>query len=429
MIISQLKIKFILLLTILVNLSTNFGLANEIKVSFDVKTAKDSWQATWLNHGASTWVNIWNYPGDNIEDYCKHYYANGITNLFVQTSRSNTPSIFNSEKLSRIIDSCHKYGIKVIGWTYPQLVNITSDADKLIAAANFRTSTKQGLDGMVANLEHNLSADNVTQYSQIIRNALGPSYPLIACVYSPLNRCPEVKKTPWKVLSDYYDVIAPMAYWNSKYQKYDVYDYTRETIAQIRALTQKPYQNIHVIGDGMNTPSQSISIFLKACHDGLATSASVYPQNKLTNDQCDALEQYTNYISKDVEFKLHALKSIYNDSLAGFYNHKDIASSVTTADFLAIINKQFNFSANNGNLNEVMNKLSLSPDEPISQKNAMRILAYIVNAKQYKTNQGNSSKNWFIPKAYAENAVKPQENYLNYLDLANILWQESNIIN
>ncbi len=423
-------IKFIILLLILNGSFNIMSYADENEINGFAHNL--NWKATGLTNGASTWVNIWNYPQDNIEAYCQKYYANGITNLFVQTSRSNTKDIVNPQKLEVIIECCHKYGMKVIGWTYPNLDNIRSDAQKLITAAQFRTAKGEGLDGMVANLEHNLSTNNVIAYSQIIRDNLGGSYPLIACVYSPLNKCIEVKKTPWKVLSEYYDVIAPMAYWNSKYQKYDVYDYTIQTISQIRALSQKPYQNIHVIGDGMKTDPSTISLFLKACHDGLATSASVYPQNALTIAQCDALETYSNYISKDNVYKLACLKALYNEPLASYFKNNDIAQPVSTGDFLAIISNQINLKPIQTNLNKFLAKISINSlnlNQPINKNTAYQILAFILNSHQNHKHSNISDKNWLIPKAYADNQVNKGEKILNYLDLAQMLWQESNVLN
>ena len=42
--------------------------------------------AKGIADGAGVWVNMWNYPAD-ADSYCLKLYANGIRNIFIQTSR------------------------------------------------------------------------------------------------------------------------------------------------------------------------------------------------------------------------------------------------------------------------------------------------------------------------------------------------------
>lgn len=92
--------------------------------------------------------------------------------------------------------------MRVIAWSFDELSNPNADADKVIAAANFRSEQGDRVDAVAANMEKDLSADKIRQFCERVRQSLGSSYPLIAVVYSPLNHAPVVASTPWPVLAD-----------------------------------------------------------------------------------------------------------------------------------------------------------------------------------------------------------------------------------
>jgi hypothetical protein len=263
-----------------------------------------------LADGSGIWVNLWNYPTANFDDYAQNLYATGVRNLFIQTSRSNTVAITQPLELGQIIESCHKYKIRVIAWSFAELHNPRADANKLIEAARFRTPSGERLDAIAPNLEKNLHKEAVEAYSQALRDALGAGYPMVAVVYSPLNRAPQVAITPWKTLDRYYDVIAPMAYWNGRYQTIDAYTYTRKTVERIRELTGRPDVEVHVIGDGMGTGASEIREFLRACGDVGAQTASLYPNQKTTAEQFTALSLYDDYMPTNSRQRLSVLRDL-----------------------------------------------------------------------------------------------------------------------
>ncbi|MBZ0185292.1 MAG: hypothetical protein K8F91_03495 [Candidatus Obscuribacterales bacterium] len=260
--------------------------------------------------GPGIWMNLWSYPTGDLESYCLKLHNHGIRNLFIQTSRSNTESLRDTERLGKLIDTCHKYKIRVIAWSFSFLDSPLSDAKKLIEAARFKTPAGSGFDGIAANLEKDLTTSKVEQYSKFLRDELGFEYPMLAVVYSPLNKAPQVAHTPWKLLDKYYDVIAPMNYWNSKYKKFDPYDYTRDTVNQVRALVGRPDVEVHVIGDGMKTNGSEIKSFMKACMDSGATSASLYPFHQVTDEQYRTLSSYSEYFPVNSRFRLASFKSL-----------------------------------------------------------------------------------------------------------------------
>ena len=76
-----------------------------------------------LADGPGIWVNLWSYPTTDVEAYALKLHNSGIRNVFIQTSRSNTPAIRQPEVLGPLIDACHHYKIRVIAWSFLELGN------------------------------------------------------------------------------------------------------------------------------------------------------------------------------------------------------------------------------------------------------------------------------------------------------------------
>lgn len=290
-----------------------------------------------LADGSGVWINIWNYPTADFEGYCQKLYTSGIRNLFVQSSRSNTDAIAHPTELGALIDACHKYKIRVIAWSFAELTNPKADADKMIAVARFRSPLGDCLDAIAPDLEKNLSKPAVEAYSKYLRQALGPNYPMIAVVYSPLNKAPQVAITPWKLIDKYYDVIAPMAYWNGRYQTIDAYSYTRRTIEKIRQLTERPDVEVHVIGDGMGTRTNEITEFMRACRDSGAQSASLYPNHKTTDEQYAALTRYNDLIPTNSRRRLEVLRELLGRGVVSSPPSFDPSKALSRGEFMKVV--------------------------------------------------------------------------------------------
>lgn len=292
-----------------------------------------------LADGPGIWVNMWNYPAvSDVDEYCRKLHSHGIRNLFIQTSRSNTPGICEPEKLGALIEGCHRYKIRVIAWGFHELSNSSLDADKMIAAARFRSPNGEHVDAIAPNLEKNLSRASVEAYLKKIRAAVGKSFPLMAVVYSPLNKAPAVAQTPWPLLAEHCDVIAPMAYWNSKYQKFSAYDYTLATVRMVRQLTRRPDVEVHVIGDGMGTRAESIREFLKACRAADVASASLYPNHQPTEEQLDCMSRYFEYFPVNSRFRLAALRELMSTGVIS--DSVDPSANISRGAFYAMLLRQ-----------------------------------------------------------------------------------------
>ncbi|MFA6558906.1 MAG: hypothetical protein WCT03_20960, partial [Candidatus Obscuribacterales bacterium] len=252
-------------------------------------------------------------------------------------SRSTTEAITQPTELGQLIEACHKYKIRVIAWSFAELKSPISDADKMIVAARFRTPNGERLDGIAPNLENNLNKAVVETYSKHIRDALGNGYPMMAVVYSPLNRAPMVALTPWKSLAKYYDVIAPMAYWNGRYQTVDAYTYTKRTVERVRQLTEKPDVEVHVIGDGMGTRANEITEFIRACRDVGAQSASLYPNQKTTEEQFGAMSRYSDLMPANGRHRLVVLRTLLSRGVVANPPTFDPAKALSRGEFMKVV--------------------------------------------------------------------------------------------
>jgi len=290
-----------------------------------------------LADGPGVWINMWNYPTQDFEAYAQKLYASGIRNLFAQTSRSNTEAIAHPAELGALIDACHKYKIRVIAWSFAELQNPGADADRLIAAAKFRSPMGDSIDAIAPDLEKNLNPALVESYTKRLRAALGPEYQLIACVYSPLNKAPQVALTPWKLIDKYYDVIAPMAYWNGRLQPIDAYTYTKRTVERVRELTGRSDVAVHVIGDGMGTHASEIGEFLRACRNSGAHSASLYPNQRTTDEQYMALGRYSEFIPANSSERLSTFSNLLNAGVVSPPRNSDPSNAIGRGDFLNIV--------------------------------------------------------------------------------------------
>jgi hypothetical protein len=375
-----------------------------------------------LADGPGIWANIWNYPAGDVDAYCANLRNYGVRNVFIQTSRSNTPAIAHPDELGTLIDACHRHKIRVIAWAYLELHDPIADADKMLAAAKFRSPSGDSVDAIAPDLEKNLQNTRISKFSERLRQELGPNYPLIAVVYSPLNHYQEVANTPWKTLARYYDVIAPMSYWNSKFQKLDAHDYTLATVRTIREMTGRPDIEVHVIGDGMGTSAQSIQQFLKACRRAEATSASIYPNQKVTQEQLVALSRYPDYFEPNARFRLAAFREMLKSGTVATPPGGDPAQPISRLDFFKMVATQSRTPLPAPDASDA------TMNAPIRSDEALSLLAQIVDIQQvgHKKRRGS---HWFAPAAAAAQPKQPTTSKtLNYLDASQMVLQATSAI-
>jgi hypothetical protein len=377
-----------------------------------------------LADGPGIWANVWNYPTGDPDAYCNNLRAHGIRNLFIQTTRTNMPPIAHAPELGVLIDACHRHHIRVIGWAYLELADPSADAGRMVAAAKFRSPTGDCLDAIAPDLEKNLTVSRLESFSTKLRSDLGTNYPIIAVVYSPLNHYREVASIPWKTLAQYYDVIAPMNYWNSKSVHMGAYDYTVATVHTIREMCGRPDVEIHVIGDAMGTSGDDILQFLKACRQSEATSASIYPNQKPTADQLFALSHYGDFFEPNARFRLAAYRELLRTGVIANGTGIDPTQPVSRGDFYRMVAHR---------VHQQDPALEGNPGEqaPIYAHEALSVLAHIVDSSNH-TERGPKRRadRWFAAPAMAE---APQDHTgtdrpLNWLDASVMILQVSSAL-
>lgn len=268
------------------------GVAIVLLLSLGLSAINFSYAREPITVGKGIWVNIWNYPSSP-DLFCEYLKSNGINTIYLQISRSNTPAIKHPQKLNQIINSAHRRGMKVIGWSYVFLKNPISDAMKFIQAILYKTPDGDSLDGMAADIEEVASSFSIQTFVKAVREKVGPHYPLVAVTFSPYIKKADPRYYGWKAIADNFDVIAPMTYWHTFVKprnEKSAYNFTAETISKIRKYTQKDDIKIHLIGDGQKTTSSEIAGFLKAAEDhGVNAGVSLYPWNTPKEHQIETL--------------------------------------------------------------------------------------------------------------------------------------------
>lgn len=403
-------------------------------------------KAAGLASGAGIWVNLWNYPDGDVDSYFARLHAHGVRNYFIQTSRSNTEALREPAKFAAIIDACHKNSIRVIAWSFSELHSPVSDADKLVYVGNFTTPSGHRIDAVGADMESNVSAAHIETYVQRIRQALGSDYPIVAIVYSPLNRAQQAGVTPWRTIANNFNVIAPMTYWSGKMNTVDPYTYAINSIAKIRQLSGRADVDIHMIGDAMGTDSQQILQFLKGCQAAEATSASLYPNQKITDEQLLALTKYTDYIQPNTRFRLKCLKSLKTTSAIAEPLNSDPTLPISRSEFYKLVVSKLHKASGAENIPSgfeaylFLKKIGHLPGsfatlptedflrQPVYPREAYALLAMAVEQNFRAAAQGIAITNQpqkapkrldsiFTQPAQAAGSLKP----INYLDAAQMV--------
>jgi hypothetical protein len=139
------------------------------------------------------------------------------------------------------------------------------------------------------------------------------------------------------LIDKYYDVIAPMCYWNGRLQPIDAYTYTKRTVERVRELTGRSDVAVHVIGDGMGTHSSEIGEFLRACRNSGAHSASLYPNQRTTDEQYVALSRYSDYIPVNSSARLVSYRTLLNSGVVSPPRNSDPSNAIGRGDFLNLV--------------------------------------------------------------------------------------------
>ena len=140
--------------------------------------------------------------------------AAGLTHLYVRTA-SLRQGFYAAAFLDRLLPLAHAASIRVYAWDFPYLDDVPGDVNRAVQAITHVTPDGHRVDGYVADIELrsmgvNVNPDTARAFGTGLRRAVGPNYPLIACVPRP---SPALVTYPFAEVVASFDAVAPMVYW------------------------------------------------------------------------------------------------------------------------------------------------------------------------------------------------------------------------
>ena len=146
--------------------------------------------------------------------------AAGVSHLYVEVGRSNT-GLYGGPGLAVLLPVAHRAGIRVIAWVYPYLENLPADVAMSVAAARYVAPSGDRPDGLMADVEENMSEGAVRAYGQIVRATLGPRALMAVATFPP--QWAAGRTYPFATVALSWDVIVPMDYWHVRRRAYSAH--------------------------------------------------------------------------------------------------------------------------------------------------------------------------------------------------------------
>lgn len=134
----------------------------------------------------------------------------GITHLYPRVAESFY-GFYDQNTLDRLLPVAHAHGIKVLAMVYPYLNDVATDLAMTQRVIAYRTPSGDAVDGIAADIEERTDPPAVYAYGQVLRQMVGPDYPLVATTYNPRGR----PSYPYPEIAANFNVIAPQDYWHS----------------------------------------------------------------------------------------------------------------------------------------------------------------------------------------------------------------------
>jgi hypothetical protein len=217
--------------------------------------------------GVGSWVDVYDWaPSNGSAGVFDHtdiadLRANGVTTLYIQTSRPTRDEVIvRLEEFKRIVAEAHRHGMYVVSWYLPGHSDVEKDWVRLVAPVWF------GADGIAYDIEDTSSMPDVAtrnynlSVTAVVMRAMYPDLAMAAITISPValdilapNRWPDF---PWTQMKDAFDVWMPMLYWTYRgvgTEWRDVDHYVTTSIQRLRDHLGDPTVPVHPVGDpGLN---------------------------------------------------------------------------------------------------------------------------------------------------------------------------------
>jgi hypothetical protein len=230
--------------------------------------------------------------------------ANGLTHLYVEVATS-PGGFFGARWLDDLLPAARAAGVRVIGSVYTCLDDVAADLALSLAVARYRTPDGLALDGLTADIEETLVAENVQAYGELLRHHLGDDALLVATVYPAEGWW--ASRYPWAALVASWSAVAPMTYWRMMAGRMLTLDeiaaYMQRNVVNLRTLTGRPDLPVEVLGQlfelgrprllGPDPPSPAeIEAAARAARDGGAVGITYFDWTRATPGQWEALAAF-----------------------------------------------------------------------------------------------------------------------------------------
>jgi hypothetical protein len=236
--------------------------------------------------GLSAWVDLYDYgksgtaAAASLADVAA---AHGVSTIWVETSRYNTPDIAYASALAALVDRAAARHVQVIAWVLPEFKSVSADLAKARAAAAFRTRAGHRFAALGLDIEVSSGAEPSERSSRMLSLASAVhghvGMPVVAITPPPVgfSRHPTYwPGFPWHSLAARADAIATMGYWSYSHDA-DPGTYTRTVLQQTRSLVGRSSYPIHVIGGlAADTTAAGAGSFCRSARSNGAIGASLY---------------------------------------------------------------------------------------------------------------------------------------------------------
>jgi len=217
----------------------------------------------------------------------------GVKTIYLQAARndSKTPTgLLDATLLAPFLARAHQHGMRVIGWSTPEMRDVAFDLERLLMIHRF-VHDGERFDGVAVDIEDNqtvadsvLRSRHLVELTKKLRAAVGTNV-AIGAIVPPAVQLDVINPIywpafPWKSIQPYYDVWLPMAYWSERQIEsgyHDAYRYSTESVQRMRVALGDLAAPVHLIGgiaDKITTTE--IAEFTRAVKDSGAIGASTY---------------------------------------------------------------------------------------------------------------------------------------------------------
>ncbi len=193
----------------------------------------------------------------------------GISNIELRMAYGSffeADSAASLDWMNRLIDAAASAGIRMLAWEVPRR-GTTEDAAESVAIARHRTPRGNGFVGLALDIENGddymgdgeLAKQSMVDYIEMVRDAVGAGYLVVATVISPHLTHWTNKEYPYARIAPYASVMQPMEYWHHFYTT-SHHNYTQAEIAGACAGAVADTRRLSGRDIPVNVAGQSVDI-------------------------------------------------------------------------------------------------------------------------------------------------------------------------